>query len=133
MPSSDITVVPTGGTSAVNLADLAAQVSALQTAAFQPELQLGHFMFEGGPTGNVLAYQVLKQTGKIETLVPKINGNPVPASAITTVNTLTDPWPDGWYESGIAADAIPGAAGTYTFELVGSVSGALASAQFTVT
>jgi hypothetical protein len=121
--SADITVVPTGGSSAIDLADLAAAVLALQAAAHSPQIAIwaGASYSSGGDS---FFMNVAKQTGVIENLDITIDGSPV------TTGTAVADLPDGLY--GYTLNSVPSAPGTHTVEVTGETSGATTSTTYTV-
>lgn len=116
--SSDITVIPTGGSTPVNLADIAASVLAIRA----PEILLVSATYDSG--SNEVDFYIAKQTGAIETLSFTVNGTAVAATALVTN------LPDGSYGRGVAP--VPSTPGTYTLAVLCSVTGATGSTSYTV-
>jgi hypothetical protein len=113
MPSADITVIPTGGSTAIDLADLATKVHS-------PDLRIRNSNYSGGTFYVVIA----KQTGVIEDLTLTIDASPVTTSEATTI------LPDGWFN--INCDSVPTSAGTHTFKVVTSVTALTVTTTYTI-
>ena len=117
MPSADITVIPTGGSTAIDLADLAATVKALPS----PQLVINNSAYEGGGTFYV---NVVKQTGFLESFTLTIDSSPV------TTGTATSNITDGWW--GYSCTSVPTSTGTHTFKVVTSITALTATATYTI-
>jgi hypothetical protein len=116
MASADITVIPTGGDTPVDLADLAAAVAALQAAALVPTIVISHLF-----VSSLVEVGVAKATYVIETVNVYFDSDPTPVFVYTTL-------PDGLYGQGVA---IP-APGNHTVTVTGATSGATVTGDFTV-
>jgi hypothetical protein len=119
--SADITVIPTGSATPVDLADLAATVAALQTSvtallavAVVPTIVLTEVY--AGHAG------LSKATVKIETVILYYDSD-----VSSPIMTLTD-FPDGLYGWGLP---IP-SPGSHTITATGLTSGATVTVPFTV-
>jgi hypothetical protein len=117
MASADVTVIPTGGSTAVDLADLAAKVQALPS----PDVRIRSTYYDGSGT---LYTTIVKQTGIIEDFTLTIDSNPVTTSEATTI------LPDGWYN--INCTSVPTSSGTHTFKIVTSVTAITKTATYTI-
>lgn len=123
MQSADITVIPTGGSTPVDLADLAAAVQALQASVHAAAIKIWASPYYYAP-GDSLSMNVAKQTGVIENLDITIDGNPA------TTNTAVTDMPDGLYS--YTFSSVPSTPGTHTVQIQGATSGATVSATYSV-
>lgn len=121
--NADITVIPTGGVTPVDLADLAATVIALPTF-HAPQVRM-NIPLSYNALGGVVDFGLAKQTSVIETLSYTIDG-----SAYSPVGGSAFLFPDGFY--GISFTTFPTASGVHTVVVTGDTSGATDSAAYTV-
>ncbi len=119
--NADIKVVPPGGSDAVDLADLAADVEALKAAGSSPQIKIWAGASYSA-AGDSFFMNVAKQTGRIEDLHITIDGAPV-----TTAGTTTD-LPDGLWSFSLSS--VPSSPGTHTVEVTGAASEATASVTY---
>jgi hypothetical protein len=117
MASADITVIPTGGSTPVDLADLAAKVVALPSPTLA--IPTGSHYY----SGQFLMF-LSKQTGVIEDVVFTID------ATVVTVQGWIGASPDGLYDMELRL--APGTTGTHTVECVAQVTGATVSVTYTI-
>lgn len=115
--SADITVIPTGGMTPINLADLAAAVLAVPP----PQLTAVCAYHSGSSS---LDLNVKKQTGWIEESVTTIDGNPFSVTGFTGVAV------DGAYGGSVAS--VPSSAGEHVVLITLSISGKTATTSYTI-
>jgi hypothetical protein len=118
--SADITVIPTGGVTAIDLADIAASIEKIPTPAVLFWLPLSY-----SSGGDSVSFNVAKQTGNIEDFLFQIDG--------TTFNPVSQSYthlPDGLWS--YILHSVPNTSGSHTVQVTCSVTGATDSATYSV-
>jgi hypothetical protein len=119
--SADITVIPTGGMTPVDLADLAAAILALPA----PEILCAFCTYSAGSPPS-LQISVIKQTGRIENLTATIDSTGYSFRGTDGTNLADGTTP------GFHIDSPPSSSGSHTVVLTMSVSGANVTTNYTV-
>lgn len=121
--TADITVVPTGGSVPVDLADIAARVATIPTPTLIFWPPAGPMVFSSG--ADHVVFTLAKQSGGLEDFAFTIDSTP-----FTPTGTAYTYLPDGIY--GYTLNSVPNTSGMHTVAITCSSTGANCSGTYTV-